>query len=63
MPRTSRIAVGGEVYHVINRANGRMTIFTTKEDYKLFEQHGRLLHQLQYEMCEALIYYDTLILI
>jgi hypothetical protein len=23
-------AVGGEVYHVINRANGRMTIFTTK---------------------------------
>ncbi len=38
MPRTSRVAVGGEVYHVINRANGRMTIFTTKEDYQLFEQ-------------------------
>ena len=38
MPRTSRIAIGGEVYHVINRANGRLTIFNTKEDYQLFEQ-------------------------
>ncbi len=38
MPRTSRIAVGGEVYHVINRANGRLTIFNTKEDYQLFEK-------------------------
>lgn len=38
MPRTSRIAVGGEVYHVINRANGRLQIFNNKEDYMLFEQ-------------------------
>ncbi len=38
MPRTSRIAVGGEVYHVINRANGRLTIFNTQEEYQLFEQ-------------------------
>ncbi len=38
MPRTSRVAVGGEIYHVINRANGRLQIFNTKEDYQLFEQ-------------------------
>ncbi len=38
MPRASRIAIGGEVYHVINRANGRLTIFNTKEDYEIFEQ-------------------------
>ena len=38
MPRTSRIAVGGEVYHVINRANGRFKIFNNKEDYTIFEQ-------------------------
>jgi len=38
MPRTSRIAVGEEVYHVINRANGRMKIFNSSEDYQLFEQ-------------------------
>src|SRR3989338_3060136 len=37
MPRTERIDVGGEVYHVINRANGRHTIFRDKEDYQLFE--------------------------
>lgn len=38
MPRTSRIAIGGEVYHVINRANGRLQIFNNKDDYQLFEQ-------------------------
>ena len=38
MPRTSRIAVGGEVYHVINRANGRFQIFNNTEDYTIFEQ-------------------------
>lgn len=38
MPRISRIAVGEEVYHVINRANGRLQIFNTTEDYQLFEQ-------------------------
>jgi len=25
MPRVARVAVGGEVYHCINRANGRVT--------------------------------------
>lgn len=37
MPRTERIDVGGEIYHVINRANGRHTIFRDKEEYQLFE--------------------------
>ncbi|MCK9351718.1 MAG: transposase [Candidatus Paceibacterota bacterium] len=37
MPRNARTDVGGEIYHVINRANGRMVIFNTPEDYLLFE--------------------------
>ena len=37
MPRSGRIDIGGHVYHVINRANGRMQIFDTDEDYELFE--------------------------
>jgi len=37
MPRTERIDVGGEIYHVINRANGHHTIFQDKEEYQLFE--------------------------
>src|SRR3989338_4462132 len=38
MGRALRVDVGGEVYHVINRANGRQTIFHKKEDYLPFEQ-------------------------
>jgi putative transposase len=38
MPRVARVDVGEEVYHVINRANGRLQIFNTDEDYELFEQ-------------------------
>lgn len=38
MPRTARVDVGGEIYHVINRANGRLQIFNKDEDYQLFEQ-------------------------
>lgn len=38
MPRSARVDVGGEIYHVINRANGRLEIFNTDEDYQLFEQ-------------------------
>ena len=37
MPRNARVDVGGEVYHIINRANGRLRIFDTDEDYQLFE--------------------------
>jgi putative transposase len=36
MPRTSRAAVGGVVYHVLNRGNGRMQIFRKPGDYQAF---------------------------
>ena len=38
MPRNARIDVGDEIYHVINRANGRMQIFNNNKDYQLFEK-------------------------
>lgn len=37
MPRISRVDVGGELYHVINRANARLPIFFNDEDFDLFE--------------------------
>lgn len=37
MPRMNRVAVGGIVYHVLNRSNGRVQIFNNKEEYKHFE--------------------------
>ncbi len=36
MPRTARAAVGGVVYHVINRGNGRMRIFHKPADYDAY---------------------------
>ncbi len=33
MLRINRIAIGDTVYLIINRANGRATIFKTKRDY------------------------------
>ncbi len=47
MPRTPRAAVGGMVYHVLNRANARLRIFEGPGDYAAFEQvldeaHGRV---------------------
>ena len=38
MPRSARVDVGGEIYHIINRANGRLQIFNKDADYQLFEQ-------------------------
>ena len=38
MPRRPRVATGGYVYHVLNRAVGRATIFETVGDYAAFEQ-------------------------
>ena len=38
MPRINRVDVGGVIYHVINRANARVKIFDTDNDYKLFEK-------------------------
>jgi putative transposase len=38
MPRSKRIAKGNIVYHVLNRANGRLRIFKTPQDFESFEQ-------------------------
>ena len=38
MGRARRAADGGYVYHVLNRANGRMPIFETDDDFAAFEQ-------------------------
>ena len=38
MGRPLRAAVGGLIYHVWNRANGRQRIFQTAPDYGAFEQ-------------------------
>ncbi len=38
MGRPKRIAPGGLVYHVLNRANARMTIFDKPEDFDAFER-------------------------
>ena len=42
MGRPRRAADGGLVYHVLNRANARMTIFDKPEDYDAF---GRILEE------------------
>jgi len=38
MGRPKRAADGGLIYHVLNRANARMTIFEKDEDYEAFER-------------------------
>lgn len=38
MPRRPRVATGGYVYHVLNRAVGRGTLFESVEDYAAFEK-------------------------
>jgi putative transposase len=38
MPRQSRIDLADHIYHVLNRANGRMLIFNEEADYLLFEE-------------------------
>jgi hypothetical protein len=38
MPRPNRITLGGYVYHVMNRANGRLKIFKKHGDFLAFEQ-------------------------
>jgi REP-associated tyrosine transposase len=38
MGRPLRSAEGGYIYHVLNRANARMTIFAKDGDYEAFEQ-------------------------
>ncbi|MCE5276594.1 MAG: transposase, partial [Planctomycetaceae bacterium] len=36
MPRSLRVNLGGFVYHVLNRSNGRQRLFRCDEDYPLF---------------------------
>ena len=36
MPRTARIAPGGVIFHVLNRANARARIFKDDKDYAGF---------------------------
>jgi len=38
MPRIERVDVADCLYHVLNRANARVRIFDTKEDYEQFEE-------------------------
>jgi putative transposase len=38
MGRAPRIDLGGYVYHIINRANGRQTLFHDAKDYVFFEK-------------------------
>ena len=38
MPRRARNAPGGLVYHVLNRANGRLRLFKKAEDFLAFER-------------------------
>lgn len=36
MPRTARASAGGYCYHVLNRGNGRATVFQKAQDYEAF---------------------------
>lgn len=38
MPRTARIAPGGAIFHVLNRANARSRIFEKDQDYEALER-------------------------
>ncbi len=38
MPRTARVAPGGVIFHVLNRANARVRIFEDDRDYQTLEQ-------------------------
>ena len=38
MGRAPRAPVGNMVYHILNRANGRMQIFRKDKDYEAFEK-------------------------
>jgi putative transposase len=52
MARVPRVDIGGEIYHVINRANARLPIFFKEKDYQLFESI----------LLEAVIKYDMRLL-
>ena len=37
MGRPKRVAVGGQIYHVLNRSNAGVRVFATRRDYRQFE--------------------------
>jgi putative transposase len=45
MPRIARNTPGGLVYHVLNRANGRLRLFKKDDDFLAFERVLLLAHQ------------------
>ena len=45
MPRRARAAAGGIVYHVLNRAVGRMRLFARDPDYQAFQRTLEQAHQ------------------
>jgi putative transposase len=45
MPRTARQAPGGLVYHIFNRAGGRLRLFREEADFLAFEQVLREAHE------------------
>src|SRR5438034_893562 len=47
MPRRLRFASGGYVYHVLNRAVGRVTLFRKDGDYAAFEKTLRQANDFQ----------------
>ena len=38
MPRAARVAPGGVIFHVLNRANARSRIFDKDQDYEAFKR-------------------------
>ena len=38
MPRIARGLVGGFVYHILNRGNGKQEVFHKDQDYEMYEQ-------------------------
>jgi putative transposase len=45
MPRAARSIVGGDAYHVLNRANGRLRLFKKPADFLAFEHILAEVHQ------------------
>jgi len=45
MPGVQRVSMGGLVYHVMNRANSRMTLFESVGDYRAFLKVLRETHE------------------
>lgn len=52
MPRTSRVAPGGYVYHVLNRGVGRRSLFDKTADFQAFEEIlAQTCHRLPMRVC------------